>query len=183
MTTRCEWANSSENMQEYHDKEWGVPTYDDQYLFEMLVLELSQSGLSWQTILNKREGYQEAFENFDINVVKKYDDDKFQELINNEKIIRNKLKINAAINNARVISNMHDKNQTFSDFVWSFTDKKRIINHYESFQSIPGFSDLSVEMSKEMKRIGFKFVGPTTIYSFLQAAGVIDDHIDSCDFK
>lgn len=183
MTKRCEWAESSTNMKEYHDNEWGVPTFSDKYLFEMLTLELFQSGLSWQTILNKRDNFRKAFADFEIDKVKAFGDQEFSNLMNNQGIIRNRLKISAAIENAQVISDFHKKNQTFSDYVWSFTDKKRIINHYESFKDVPGFSDLSTTISKDMKKQGFKFVGPTTIYSFLQAAGVIDDHIDSCDFK
>ena len=183
MKNRCEWAESSPNMQEYHDKEWGIPEHDDHYLYELLLLELFQSGLSWQTILNKRENFRSAFANFDIETVKNFDNAKFTELMEDSGIIRNKLKINAAIVNAQIIANFHEKNQTFDDFIWSFTDKKRIINHYKTTNELPGFSELSTEISKSMKKMGFKFVGPTTIYSFLQAAGVINDHIDSCDFK
>ncbi|MGR3742423.1 DNA-3-methyladenine glycosylase I [Companilactobacillus sp. DQM5] len=180
---RCKWAQTTPEMMKYHDEEWGIAEYNDQYLFEMLTLELFQSGLSWQTILNKRDAFKKAFDNFDVQKVKNYDDDKFNELMNNKGIIRNKLKINAAINNADVISEFYKRNKTFSDFIWSFTQKKIIINHYNIDEELPAYNELSITISKEMKRIGFKFVGPTTIYSFLQAAGVINDHIDSCDFK
>ncbi|GKQ43239.1 3-methyladenine DNA glycosylase [Companilactobacillus sp. RD055328] len=183
MTNRCEWAEASDNMREYHDKEWGVIEHDDHYLYEMLMLELFQSGLSWQTILNKRDNFRSAFDNFDIEIIKDYNDNKVSTLMRDTGIIRNKLKINAAIVNARMISDMHKNNQTFDSFVWSFTNKKRIMNHYQTSSEVPSFDELSTEISKAMKKRGFKFVGPTTIYSFLQASGVINDHIDSCDFK
>lgn len=180
---RCNWANSSELMQEYHDNEWAVPSYDDQYLFEMLTLEIFQAGLSWNTILTRRENFRKAFNNFDIEEVKQFNEEKILELQNDAGIIRNKLKINATINNAQIISTMHQENKKFSDFIWSFTDKKRIINHYEDSEQLPAYSDLAVEICKSLKKLGFKFVGPTIVYSFMQAAGIINDHMDSCDFK
>ncbi|MDO1605750.1 DNA-3-methyladenine glycosylase I [Lactobacillus sp. YT155] len=181
--TRCAWANSSPNMMEYHDHEWGIVNHDDQYLFELLTLELFQSGLSWQTILNKRDEFKKAFDNFEIEKVKEYDEKKFVELMNNSGIIRNRLKINATINNAKIISDLHQNKQTFDDFIWENTDHQIIVNHYDSDSQMPAFDELSTKVSKKMKQAGFRFVGPTTIYSFLQASGVINDHIDSCDFK
>lgn len=180
---RCSWADSSETMQTYHDKEWGKVDKDERYLFEMLSLELSQAGLSWATILKRRSGYKEVFDNFDINKVAAYSDDKIAQLLKDPKIIRNKLKINAIVNNARCIKKLHDNNETFADYIWKFVDNKQIIHHYQTMEEIPAQDDLSQKISKDLKKHGFKFIGPTIVYSFLQAIGVINDHLDSCDFK
>ncbi len=180
---RCSWADSSEEMQAYHDNEWGKIDKDERYLFEMLSLELSQAGLSWATILKRRSGYKKAFENFDVDKVSKYSDDKIEQLLNDPGIIRNKLKVNAIINNARQIKKLHDNNETFANYIWKFVDDKQIINHYQTMDEIPAQDELSRKISKSLKKAGFKFIGPTIVYSFLQAIGVINDHLDSCDFK
>lgn len=180
---RCSWANSSKEMQDYHDNEWGKVSHDERYFYEMLSLELSQAGLSWATIIKRRDGYKKAFDNFDINEVSNYSDQKIAELLNDPGIIRNKLKIEAIVNNAKVILQMHEHNQKFSDYIWNFVGKKQIVNHYQTNDVLPAQTELSQKLSKDLKKRGFKFVGPTIIYSFLQAVGVINDHVDACDFK
>ncbi|WP_125712441.1 DNA-3-methyladenine glycosylase I [Companilactobacillus kedongensis] len=180
---RCSWADSSEEMQLYHDTEWGKIDRDERYLFEMLSLELSQAGLSWSTILKRRSGYKEVFDNFDVDKVAGYSDEKISELLQDPKIIRNKLKVNAIVNNAKQIKMMHDNNKRFGDYIWNFVDNKQIINHYQTMEELPAQDELSQKISKDLKKRGFKFIGPTIIYSFLQAIGVINDHLDSCDFK
>ncbi|MFD1472183.1 DNA-3-methyladenine glycosylase I [Companilactobacillus mishanensis] len=180
---RCEWANSSPEMQAYHDNEWCKISHDEKYFFEMLSLELSQAGLSWSTIIKRRQGYNEAFANFDIDTVADFDDAKKAELLQNEGIIRNKLKVNAIINNAKLIQQMHERGEKFSDYIWSFTDGKQIDHHVKSLDTLPAQDELSQKISKDLKKRGFKFVGPTIIYSYLQAVGVYNDHLDTCDFK
>ncbi|WP_025024974.1 DNA-3-methyladenine glycosylase I [Companilactobacillus nodensis] len=180
---RCPWANSSEEMQSYHDNEWCKVSHDERYFFEMLTLELSQAGLSWATIIKRREGYREAFADFDVAKIAQFDDAKKAELLQNPGIIRNKLKVNATINNARLIQGMHDRNEKLSDYIWNFVDNKPIINHYSDMSELPAQTELSQTISKDLKKLGFRFVGPTIIYSFLQAVGVLNDHLDSCDFK
>ncbi|WP_125590007.1 DNA-3-methyladenine glycosylase I [Companilactobacillus jidongensis] len=180
---RCPWANSSAEMQAYHDNEWCKVSHDEKYFFEMLTLELSQAGLSWATIIKRRDGYREAFANFDVDKVAEFDDAKKTELLQNPGIIRNKLKVNATINNAQLIKEMHGKNENFSDYIWNFVDNKPIINHYSDISELPAQTELSQTISKDLKKHGFRFVGPTIIYSFLQAVGVLNDHLDSCDFK
>lgn len=180
---RCPWANSSEEMMAYHDNEWCKVSHDEKYFFEMLTLELSQAGLSWSTIIKRRNGYRVAFANFDVDVVARFDDLKKEELLQNPEIIRNKLKVNATINNAKQIQAMHNDGQKFSDYIWNFVDNKQIINHYDDIDEMPAQTQLSQTISKNLKKRGFRFVGPTIIYSFLQAVGVINDHLDSCDFK
>ncbi|MQS53285.1 DNA-3-methyladenine glycosylase I [Companilactobacillus mishanensis] len=180
---RCEWANSSPEMQAYHDNEWCKISHDEKYFFEMLSLELSQAGLSWSTIIKRRQGYKEAFANFDIDTVADFDNAKKAELLQNEGIIRNKLKVNAIINNAKLIRQMHERGEKFSDYIWSFTDGKQIDHHVKSLDTLPAQDELSQKISKDLKKRGFKFVGPTIIYSYLQAVGVYNDHLDTCDFK
>ncbi|AKP67319.1 DNA-3-methyladenine glycosylase I [Companilactobacillus ginsenosidimutans] len=180
---RCEWANSSAEMQQYHDNEWCKPSHDERYFFEMLTLELSQAGLSWSTVIKRRQGYREAFSDFDIDKVAKYDDDKIAELLQNPAIIRNKLKVNATVNNARQIVEMHNNGKSFADYIWSFTDGKIIDHHITAEDEMPAQDELSQKISKDLKKRGFRFVGPTIIYSYLQAVGVINDHLEQCDFK
>lgn len=180
---RCAWADSSKEMQVYHDSEWGKIDRDERYLFEMLSLELSQAGLSWSTILKRRAGYKEVFDDFDINKVADYSDEKVAQLLTDKKIIRNKLKVNAIVNNARQIKKMHDDGKTFSEYIWNFVDNKQIIHHIKTMDEVPAQDELSQKISKDLKKRGFKFIGPTIVYSFLQAIGVINDHLDSCDFK
>ncbi|MBQ6282724.1 MAG: DNA-3-methyladenine glycosylase I [Bacilli bacterium] len=176
---RCKWVNEKNNLYvKYHDKEWGIPSYDDTYLFEMLLLESFQAGLSWECILNKREYFKESFDNFDYKKISKYDDDKIEELLNNKNIIRNKLKINAAINNAKIFMNIQKEYKTFSNYIWHFTNNKVIKNKTNIFRTTSSLSD---EISSDLKNRGMKFVGSTIIYSYLQAIGIIDDHELNCD--
>lgn len=172
---RCKWCNSSNELYvKYHDEEWGIPNFDDHYLYEMLVLESFQAGLSWETILNKRDDFRIAFDNFDIEKIMEYDKDKFQELMNNEKIVRNKLKINAAINNAFIFKEIVSEFGSFYNYLKTFTNGEII------YEKDKGYSPLSEEISKNLKKRGMKFVGPTIIYSFLQAIGIINSHDEEC---
>ncbi|WP_010625184.1 DNA-3-methyladenine glycosylase I [Companilactobacillus versmoldensis] len=181
---RCPWAEDSfEAMQKYHDTEWCKPSHDDKYFFEMLTLELSQAGLSWSTVIKRRDGYRQAFADFDVERVSKFDDQKQAELLQDESIIRNKLKVKATINNAQKIVEMHQAGENFSDYIWHFTDGKIIDHHFTDESQMPAQDELSQAVSKDLKKRGFRFVGPTIIYSFLQAVGVLNDHLDQCDFK
>ncbi|WP_125772502.1 DNA-3-methyladenine glycosylase I [Companilactobacillus furfuricola] len=181
---RCNWAeNTFPEMEAYHDKEWCKPSHNEQYFFEMLTLELSQAGLSWSTIIKRRNGYRKAFANFDYNKVAKYDQAKQEQLKNDPEIIRNKLKIAATINNAQKIVEMHQNGEKFSDYIWNFTDGQIIDHHLQNQEDMMPQDELSQRISKDLKKRGFRFVGPTIIYSFLQAVGVINDHLDQCDFK
>lgn len=176
---RCVWSENSEIMKKYHDEEWGVPSYDDRYLFEMINLEGQQSGLSWEIILKRREGYRRAFDNFNPLTISNYDSSKVDALMQNNEIIRHRKKIEAIINNAKVY-NQITKHQTFSDFLWSLVNHQKLINSIERSSDVISFSDTSIALSKELKRLGFKFVGPTTVYAFMQAVGMVDDHENSC---
>jgi len=177
---RCDWAEGNTLEKEYHDKEWGVPVHDDRLLFEMLTLEGAQAGLSWSTILAKREGYKQAFDNFDIKKVASYDEVKKNALLENRNIVRNKLKINSTINNAKMILKLKEEFGSFDKYIWSFVDNKPIINSWEKMQDVPASTKLSDTISKDMKKRGFKFIGTTTIYAFLQAIGVVNDHLVYC---
>ena len=179
---RCEWGNSSEEMKSYHDKEWGKPNHDERYFFEMLTLEGAQAGLSWATIIKRRQTYRQAYDNFDIEKVAAFDQTKRDALLQDKGIIRNRLKVDSSINNAKLIQSMHDNGQTFFEYIWKFVDNKPIINHYSDMSEMPAQTELSQRISKDLKKKGFRFVGPTIIYSFLQAVGVINDHLDTCDF-
>lgn len=177
---RCKWVNLKNNLYiDYHDKEWGIPHFDDNYLFEMLLLETFQAGLSWECVLNKREAFKLAFDNFDYYKISKYDIQKINELCNNKKIIRNKLKIKATINNAKVFIDIQNEFGTFSKYIWSFTNNKIIKNIDNNFKTS---SELSDKISKNLKQRGMKFVGTTIIYSYLQAIGIINDHDINCNF-
>ena len=180
---RCEWANSSKEMQAYHDNEWGKISHDENYFFEMLILEGAQAGLSWATIIKRRKNYQQAYENFDVDKVAAFDQIKKDDLLKDSGIIRNHLKIDSSINNAKLIVAMHQKGEKFSDYIWNFVDNQPIINHYSDMSEVPAQTPLSQKISRDLKKRGFKFVGPTIIYSFLQAVGVINDHLDSCNYK
>ena len=171
---RCTWAGNDEVYIRYHDEEWGVPTHDDRELFEMLVLESFQAGLSWITILKKRENFKRAFDDFDVRKVASYDDAKVEELRMNEGIIRHKGKINAAINNAQVFIEIQDEFGSFDDYIWGFTDGEIIKAEFLTE------SELSKHISKDLKKRGMKFVGPTIIYSYLESIGVIDNHQECC---
>lgn len=171
---RCKWAGPDEIYIRYHDEEWGVPTHDDQELFEMLVLESFQAGLSWITILKKRENFHNAFDGFDVEKVARYDDKKIEELRQDAGIIRHKGKITSAINNAQIFIEMQKEFGSFSNYIWSFTDGEIIKAEYETE------SELSKTISKDLKKRGMKFVGPTIIYSYLESIGVIDNHEKEC---
>lgn len=175
---RCRWVDeTSELYVRYHDTEWGVPSYDDNYLFEMLLLESFQAGLSWITILKKRENFRKAFDDFNVAKISQYDETKIQALMNDKGIIRNRLKIRAAVNNAAVFMRIQKDYGSFSNYIWSFTDGKIIYNETDELAPTSSLSD---EISKELKKKGMKFVGSTIIYSYLQAIGIINDHELQC---
>ena len=167
-------------MKEYHDTEWGVPVHDDQILFEFLILEGAQAGLSWNTILQKRENFRRAFDNFDYNKIMLYGEKKVEELLNNPGIIRNRLKIVAAISNAKAILKVQKEFGSFDNYIWNFVDNNPIINKFISLEDLPSKTELSERISKDLKKRGFKFVGPTIIYSFMQAVGMTNDHTIDC---
>ena len=177
---RCEWANSSEAMQQYHDNEWGVPVHDDRIHFEFLILEAAQAGLTWATILKKRQSYRSAFANFDPGKVARFNTAKIKELMVDPAIIRNKLKIAAAINNANCFLAIQKEFGSFDAYVWQFVNNKSINNNLQSIEQIPSQSDVSVLLSKDLKKLGFKFVGPVIIYSYMQAVGLVNDHVRTC---
>jgi DNA-3-methyladenine glycosylase I len=176
---RCTWG-SHENMIAYHDKEWGVPVHNDQLLFEFLMLEGAQAGLSWSTILKKRENYRRVFDNFDAAKIAQYDEKKIQELVQNEGIVRNKLKIRAVIFNAQAFLCVVKEFGSFDRYIWQFVQKKTIKNKFSSLKEIPKTTEESDVMSKDLKKRGFKFVGSTICYAFMQAVGMVNDHEVSC---
>lgn len=178
--SRCEWCLSHPLYIEYHDQEWGVPLYDDQKLFEFLILEGAQAGLSWLTVLKKREGYRLLFDNFDPNKIARYDEQKIAELKQDARIIRNDLKIRAAIGNAQAFLKIVDSGQSFSDYVWQFVDGQVVQNRYNSLDELPALTEVSDRMSKTLKKDGFKFVGSTICYAFMQATGMVNDHVREC---
>ena len=177
---RCGWCEKTELYKSYHDNEWGVPVYDDRMLFEFLILETFQAGLSWLTILNKRDNFRLAFDNFDYKIVAQYDENKFQELVTNAGIIRNKLKIKSAISNAIAFIEVQKEFGSFSKYIWAFTNGKPITNHYNSLAEVPATTPLSDTISKDLKKRGFKFVGSTIVYANMQATGMVNDHLTSC---
>ena len=179
---RCSWANN-DLLIKYHDNEWCKISKDDNYIFEMLVLESFQAGLSWNTILKKRENFREAFDNFDYKKISNYGKNKIEELLKNEGIIRHTLKINAVINNAKKFIEIQKEFGTFANYIWDFVEEKQIINNWKEMKEVPAKTELSDKISKDLKKRGFKFVGSTIIYSFLQAIGIIDDHIEGCFCK
>jgi DNA-3-methyladenine glycosylase I len=175
---RCAWAGAG-LMREYHDREWGKPDFSDRRLFEFIVLEGAQAGLSWSTILNKRDGYREAFDGFDPVLVASYGEEKIQELLQNPAIVRNRLKINAAVQNARAVVSLQTMG-SFSNYIWSFVDGKPIQNQFENLAEIPAETVISRAMSKDLIKRGFHFVGPTICYAFMQAIGMVNDHTIDC---
>jgi len=177
---RCAWALGSQQYLDYHDKEWGMPVHDDRKLFEMLILEGVQAGLSWSLILKKRAGYLQAFDGFDANTIAHYDDQKVQELLANPEIVRNRLKIQAAIQNARAFLALQSQYGSFDAFLWRFVDGQPRQNDWQTMQDIPASTKESDAMSKELKRRGFTFVGTTICYAFMQAVGMVNDHIVEC---
>jgi len=177
---RCEWGNSDPLYIDYHDKEWGVPVHDDRQLFEMLILEGMQAGLSWLTILKKREAYRKAFDRFDPEKISNYNAGKIGELLANPGIIRNRLKIEATVINARAFLKAADEFGSFDRYIWQFVDSRPIQNRWNRLQDIPAQTPESGAMSKDLKKRGFSFVGPTICYAFMQAVGMVNDHVTSC---
>jgi DNA-3-methyladenine glycosylase I len=182
MTTkiRCGWCEKDDLYREYHDQEWGNPVYDDATLFEFLVLETFQAGLSWHTILKKRAHFKTAFDQFDYVKIAAYGEDKIQELMQDAGIIRNLLKIRASVSNAQAFIKVQNEFGSFSTYIWQFTGGKPIVNHWESLRDIPAYTSLSDAVSKDLKKRGFKFVGTTVVYAHLQATGMVNDHLLSC---
>jgi DNA-3-methyladenine glycosylase I len=180
MENRCEWVGDNPLNIEYHDKEWGVPVHDDRLLFEFLILEGHQAGLSWMTILKKRENYRKAFDNFNPAKIAKYDQKKIDELLQNEGIIRNRLKVHAAVQNARAFLEVKKEFGSFEKYIWSFVDGKPVVNRWKSLKEIPAKTPLSDKMSKDLLKRGFKFVGSTICYAFMQAVGMVNDHTMGC---
>lgn len=178
---RCAWVKSTSAEEiVYHDKEWGAPSFDDRHLFEMLILEGAQAGLSWSTILKKREGYRRAFDGFDAQKMARYTADKKAELKQDSGIVRNRLKIEAAVTNARAYLELTDSGTTLADFLWGFVDGKPVQNHWQRMEQVPVTTAQSDAMSRELKRLGFKFVGSTICYAFMQAVGMVNDHTIDC---
>ena len=177
---QCAWIEGVDIFKDYHDKEWGRPEHNDQKLFEMLILEGAQAGLSWLTVLKKRESYRQAFDNFDPKKVALYDDVKVQELLQNEGIIRNRLKVAGTIINAKLFLEIVEKHGSFDKFIWGYVDYKPIVNHPKKVEDIPASTPLSDKISKDLKKMGFKFVGSTIIYAFMQATGMVNDHVVGC---
>lgn len=178
--TRCSWAGDLPIYIEYHDNEWGRPVHDDKKLFEMLILEGMQAGLNWITVLKKREAFREAFDGFDPNKVALYGEAKIQELLANEGIIRNRLKVNAAVTNAKAFLKVQKDYGSFDTFIWAYVDHTPIKNHWEKIGDIPATTPISDRMSKDLKKMGFKFVGTTILYAFMQATGMVNDHVTNC---
>ena len=180
MKQRCPWPSEDKLMIKYHDKEWGVPLHNDRKLFEFLILEGFQAGLSWRTILHKRENFRKAFDNFDFNKVAKYDKRKINSLLKNAGIIRNKLKIESAITSAKAFLRVRKEFGTFDKYIWSFVNGKPIQNKFKSLRQLPARTDLSDKISDDLKKRGFKFVGSTIVYAHMQATGMVNDHVVSC---
>ncbi|MGO9482642.1 MAG: DNA-3-methyladenine glycosylase I [Candidatus Kryptoniota bacterium] len=178
--TRCPWPTDDSMMIEYHDKEWGVPIHDDRKIFEFLVLEGMQAGLSWSTILHKRENFRKAFDNFDVEKIAKYDSRKIRRLLSDAGIIRNRLKLQAAVNNARQFIKVQEEFGSFDKYVWQFVDGHPIVNARETLKHLPARTNESDKMSKALKERGFKFVGTTICYAHMQAAGMVNDHMVNC---
>ena len=177
---RCDWCKGDHLYENYHDIVWGVPVFEDNILFESLTLEIFQSGLSWITILKKREGFIKAFDSFDINKIASYDIKKEKELIANTSIIRNNLKIKATINNAKAIIKIQEEHNSFSKYIWNYVNNDPIINNFKSLNEVPNNTPLAKKICIDLKKKGFKFIGPTIIYSFMQAIGMTNDHLIYC---
>jgi len=177
---KCKWALHSANEEHYHDHEWGVPVHDDRLLFEFLVLEGAQAGLSWSTILNKRQGYRKAFDNFDVETVARYDEYKVSQLLANPEIIRNKLKITAAITNALAFIKVQEEFGSFDGYIWRFVDGRPLQNSWQHHHELPASTHTSDLMSRDLKKRGFKFVGSVICYAHMQATGMVNDHTVDC---
>lgn len=179
----CPWALKTKELRKYHDEEWGKISKDDNYLFEMLILESAQAGLNWDTILKKRDGYRRLYKGFNPVEVAKFDEIEYNKLVNDKAIIRNKRKILSSIENAKAFLKVQEEFGSFYNYIWNFTDGNQIVNEFERQEDMPSESKLSKQILKDMKSRGFSFVGPTIIYSYLQAIGVINDHIKGCVSK
>ncbi|MBI9080217.1 MAG: DNA-3-methyladenine glycosylase I [Pseudodesulfovibrio sp.] len=177
---RCPWCESDQLYVQYHDQEWGVPEYDNQKMFAMLILEGAQAGLNWITILRKREAYWTAFDQFDPEKIALYDDAKIAELLQNPDIVRNRLKVQSTIKNAQAYLRTMEEHGSFSDFLWQFVDGRPIQNSWRTMEELPAQTDVSQTMSKTLKKCGFNFVGPTIMYAFMQAIGMVNDHLIDC---
>jgi DNA-3-methyladenine glycosylase I len=177
---RCGWSLGSQLYLDYHDNEWGVPVHDERKLFEMLVLEGAQAGLSWSTILNKRQGYRQAFDNFEPELVARYDERKIEELMGNSAIVRNRLKITAAVQNARAFLEIQRQYGSFDAYIWRFVEGRPLQNSWSSLSEVPARTPISDAMSKALKGAGFSFVGSTICYAFMQATGMVNDHVTTC---
>lgn len=180
MIKRCKWAELDKLQWEYHDNEWGIPDYEDSRLFEMLCLESMQAGLSWGLILKKRESMKKAFDNWDYQIIAAYGEEKIKELLQNEGIIRNRLKVRAMITNAQAYMQIQAEFGSFSSYFWGFVNNKPIINHWACHKDVPAFTPLSDMISKDLKKRGFKFVGTTIIYAYMQSVGMVNDHTIDC---
>ncbi len=179
MKKRCEWAKDEPNIT-YHDKEWGKPQHNDRKLFEFLILEGAQAGLSWTTILTRRDGYRKAFSNFDILKVSKYTQKQIKKLLKDESIIRNKLKIGSAINNAKQFLKIQQEFGSFDNYLWGFVEHKPIKNKFKKLSNLPATTEISEKLSQDLKKRGFNFVGPTICYALMQAIGMVNDHTSKC---
>ena len=177
---KCGWCVGNALCESYHDREWGSPTYDDQKLFEFLLLEGAQAGLSWITILKKREGFRKAFDGFEAEKVARYRPARINKLLLNPEIVRNRLKVESAVSNARLFLDIQERIGSFSDYIWQFTDHQPRQNYFRSMVQVPATTPASDRMSKQMKRDGFKYVGSTICYAYMQAAGMVNDHLVSC---
>ncbi len=177
---RCEWAGDDPLYVKYHDEEWGTPVHEDGKLFEMFILEGAQAGLSWSTILKKRGNFKKAFDNFDARKIAKYDKKKIRELLSDEGIVRNRLKIEAAVKNAKAFLEVTKEFGTFDTYIWRFVDYRPVKNRWRTIQEIPSKTDISGAMSKDLKKRGFTFAGSTICYAFMQAVGMVNDHVTTC---
>ncbi|MBA5792986.1 DNA-3-methyladenine glycosylase I [Flavobacterium sp. xlx-214] len=178
--TRCDWVSTDELYVKYHDEEWGKPVYDDETIFEFLVLESFQAGLSWITVLKKRENFREAFDQFNYKKIVQYTDDKVEELMQNAGIIRNRLKILATINNAQRFQEVQKEFGSFSKYIWGFVNNKPLVNNFKTIKEVPATTDISDALAKDLKKRGFKFLGSTVVYAHMQATGMVNDHILNC---
>lgn len=181
MQKRCAWVPEKDDLyQQYHDTEWGVPVYDDRLIFEFLILEAFQAGLSWRTVLYKRENFRKAFADFDPQAVARFDENKIQLLLQNKDIIRNRLKVRAAVNNAQMFLRVQNEFGRFSDYIWRFTGGISLINYWKSIEEVPAATPLSDAISRDLKQRGFKFMGSTVVYAHMQATGMVNDHTTDC---
>lgn len=181
--TRCAWALGSELMTAYHDREWGRPAHDEEYLFELLLLEGAQAGLSWSTVLNKRENYRRALDGFDVVKIAAYDQSKLDDLLADPGIVRNRLKVASTVKNAQAFLRVQQEHGSFGSYLWQWVGGERVVNHPAAGDPLPASTGLSDRVSKDLKRRGFTFVGTTIVYAYLQAVGVVDDHVDGCPAK